>query len=383
MRAPSTPAPLKSWLIEPFSSDVTQSIERLRRAEDVRYVAVMPDVHLASEVCVGVALATSRLVYPAAVGSDIGCGIAAIAFDADAGMLADERSAARVLAGLYRAIPAMKHPRETAPTALPISLPSAALSGSRLQKLADRDGRYQLGTLGRGNHFVELQADEQDRLWLMVHSGSRGMGQAITAHHLRRAAEAGQTDRLIRFEASSPAGQAYLNDVEWAIAYAEQSRLAMIEAVEQLLAKLFDVQVDRASLIHSNHNHVRQETHGGDALWVHRKGALSAANGEQGVIPGSMGSASFHVTGRGAEESLCSSSHGAGRELSRGEAAQTISAKRFEREMQGVWFDHRHTKSLRDEAPSAYKNIHAVMRAQRELTRIDRQLRPILSYKGV
>jgi tRNA-splicing ligase RtcB len=383
MSPQSNAAPMKSWLIEPLPTDVAQSIERLRHADDVRYLAVMPDVHLASEVCLGVALATSRLVYPAAVGSDIGCGMAAIAFDADAEAIADERSAARVLAGLYRAIPAMKHSREVAPVELPPVLPSAALSDPRLQKLAGRDGRYQLGTLGRGNHFVELQADEQGRLWLMVHSGSRGMGQAITMHHLQRAKADGQTDRLVRFDAESPAGEAYLTDVAWAIAYAEQNRLAMIDAVGRLFGELFEVEVDRGTLIHSNHNHVRQESHDGQLLWVHRKGALSAEAGEPGVIPGSMGSASFHVSGRGEAASLCSSSHGAGRQLSRGEAAKVITARRVEQEMQGVWFDHRQTRSLRDEAPSAYKNIHAVMRAQRELTRIDRQLRPLLSYKGV
>jgi tRNA-splicing ligase RtcB len=252
-----------------------------------------------------------------------------------------------------------------------------------LQKLADRDGRYQLGTLGRGNHFVELQADEQDRLWLMIHSGSRGMGQAITAHHCKRARSEGQTDRLIHFDAETSAGRDYLTDVAWAITYAEQNRLAMIAGVERLLAELFGVQLDQETLIHANHNHVRWESCQGQDYWIHRKGALSAAEGEVGVIPGSMGSASFHVTGRGQASSLCSSSHGAGRELSRGEAAKRISARRVEQEMQGVWFDHRHAAALRDEAPSAYKDIQAVMRAQRQLTRIDRRLRPLLSFKGV
>jgi tRNA-splicing ligase RtcB len=374
---------VRSWLTKPLSSDVAQSIERLCRADDVRQVAVMPDVHLANEVCVGVAMATQRLVYPAAVGSDIGCGMAAIGFDADAGLLANERAAGRVLAGMYRLIPSIKHPREAVPETLPVCVQDAALSDPRLEKLKDRDGRFQFGTLGRGNHFVELQADEQDRLWLMVHSGSRGMGQAITAHHLKKAREEGQIDKLVRFDAESPAGQAYLNDVAWAVGYAEQNRLAIIAAVEQLLVELFDVVVDRESLIHSSHNHVRRESHEGQDYWVHRKGALSAASGEPGVIPGSMGSASFHVVGRGEESALTSSSHGAGREFSRGEASKKINVRRLEREMHGVWFDHRHAALLRDEAPSAYKDIHVVMRAQRELTRIERQLRPLLSYKGV
>jgi len=171
MKMQQAAARVRSWLIQPLSSDVAQSIERLCRADDVRHVAVMPDVHLANEVCVGVAMATQRLIYPAAVGSDIGCGMAAIGFDAGAGLLADERAAARVLGGMYRLIPALKHPCEAVPEKLPACVQDVPFSDPRLEKLKDRDGRFQLGTLGRGNHFVELQSDEQNRLWLMVHSG--------------------------------------------------------------------------------------------------------------------------------------------------------------------------------------------------------------------
>ena len=134
--------------------------------------------------------------------------------------------------------------------------------------------------------------------------------------------------------------------------------------------------------IHANHNHVRLETHGDRPLWVHRKGALSAQAGEAGVIPGSMGSASFHTLGRGLPDSLCSSSHGAGRALSRTEASQRIGERQLLAEMRGVWFDQRQAGQLRDEAPSAYKDICAVMRAQRDLTRIVRRLQPVLNYKG-
>lgn len=373
---------LHTWLTKPLPADVAQSIERLCRADDVQHVAVMPDIHLANEVCVGVAAATGHSIYPAAVGSDIGCGMAAIGFEASADFLANEKPAARLLAGMYRLIPAIKHQAETVPAELPEALQQAPLSDPRLERLKQRDGRYQFGTLGRGNHFVELQADEQDRLWLMVHSGSRGMGQAISGHHVRRARQAGLRDKLIRFDADSALGQAYLADAAWAIAYAEQNRLAIIGAVERLLGDLLGAAADRQSLIHSNHNHVRRELHGGRLYWVHRKGALSAAAGEPGVIPGSMGAASFHVAGRGEPDALCSSSHGAGRAFSRGEASKRISARRMEQEMQGVWFDHRRLTLLRDEAPSAYKDIHVVMRAQRDLTRVTRQLRPLLSYKG-
>jgi tRNA-splicing ligase RtcB len=156
----------------------------------------------------------------------------------------------------------------------------------------------------------------------------------------------------------------------------------MLSAVAEVLNDLFGVGLIDDSLIHVSHNHVRRETHGGIELWVHRKGSLSAQPGEPGIIPGSMGTASFHTLGRGLATALCSSSHGAGRALSRTAAIQTVGARQLLREMQGVWFDERKADKLRDEAPSAYKDIFAVMRAQRELTKTVRQLRPVLSFKG-
>jgi tRNA-splicing ligase RtcB len=215
----------------------------------------------------------------------------------------------------------------------------------------------------------------------MVHSGLRAMGQAITAHHLRLAERA--NTGLLFLDADSPGGQAYLRDAGWACRYAEASRRAMMDGVAVLLAELFGVTADAESVIHCNHNHVRREMHYGAECWVHRKGAVSAREGEPGIIPGSMGTASFHVTGRGHADALCSSSHGAGRRLSRSEARQAIGADDLERQLRDVWFDHRLADRLRDEAPAAYKDIHAVMRAQRDLTRIVRRLRPLLNYKGV
>jgi tRNA-splicing ligase RtcB len=383
MTADPASAKLHMWLAEPLPRDVAQSLDRLAAAQDIQHIAVMPDVHLAREICVGTVIATRRRIYPAAIGGDIGCGMAAIRFDASADLLAAEQSAARLLSRLYERIPSLRQPRHALPAGLPDDLPAERLSDPRLAKLAQRDGRVQLGTLGRGNHFVEFQADEQQQLWLMVHSGSRAMGQAITAHHLEWAATDASPSRLRFLDAETTAGQAYLADIDWALHYAAENRLAMVRAASQAIAELFGVATIPESLLHGHHNHVRRETHFGELLWVHRKGASPAAEGELGLIPGSMGAASFHVAGRGQEQSLRSSSHGAGRALSRTEAAHWISRKQLQRQMQGVWFDQRQTDRLRDEAPAAYKDIHAVMRAQRELVRIVRTLRPLLSYKGV
>jgi tRNA-splicing ligase RtcB (3'-phosphate/5'-hydroxy nucleic acid ligase) len=371
---------VSGWLCEPLPEDVGQSLLRLSEAEDVRQLAIMPDVHLAADVCIGTALATTETIYPSAVGSDIGCGMAAIGFAAGAELLSDEQAAANVLAGLYETVPANKH--RTAGAVDVSELPDpTALSESSLTKKALRTGRVQLGTLGRGNHFVELQSDTEGRLWLMVHSGSRGMGQQISRFHLEHVRPDEQS-RLPCFDADSREGQAYLNDVAWAVAYAAQNRMAMVRAVEALMQRQFGVAADWETLIHSDHNHVRSEEYDGKKLWVHRKGALPAAAGQAGIIPGSMGSSSFHVAGRGCIAALCSSSHGAGRSMSRRQAARTVRLRDLERQMRGVWFDRRQAEALRDEAPSAYKDIGRVMQAQKELTRIVRPVRPLLCYKG-
>jgi len=373
-------APLASlhlWTAEPLSADVRQSIEQLRHAGDVHHMAVMPDVHLSKEVCVGIALATTELIYPAAVGSDIGCGMATVAVETDSSLLSDEKNAARLLSTLYQHVPSNKHPT---PRELPTKLTENSLSDSRLNRLAQRDGRVQLGTLGRGNHFLEFQADEQGQLWVMVHSGSRAMGQAITEHHLRFCE---RRTKLACLDASTDVGQAYLTDVSWARNCAAENRLEMLRSVEGILGKEFSVGINWSSLIHSDHDHVQRETHFGQEYWVHRKGAQPADVGTAGIIPGSMGTSSVHVIGRGCPEALRSCSHGAGRRLSREAARHRISVRQFERHLRGIWFDHRRSHQLREEAPKAYKDLDDVLCAQRELIKITRRLRPLLSYKGI
>lgn len=371
---------VRCWLAEPMPHEATQSVERLSRAEDVHHVAVMPDVHLSGDVCIGIVVATKHLLYPAAVGNDIGCGMAAVRLKGDADALADEGAAGRLLAGLYRTAPSIRHPRPTLLDKLPEPLNEVVLSQPALEKRKSRDGRVEFATLGRGNHFIEFQADDEGCLWLMIHSGSRAMGQAIANHHFSRARQSALGFRFL--DADSDDGSAYLADLAWAYQYADQSRRAMAAAVSALVLDLFGIEADLDSFITCNHNHVRKETHRGQDFWVHRKGAISAHEDEQAIIPGSMGTASFHVAGRGCEEALCSSSHGAGRQMSRSEAFKRIPIREFCRQMKNVWYDRRLVGKIRDEAPSAYKDIHGVMRAQRELTRIVRILRPILSYKG-
>ena len=238
----------------------------------------------------------------------------------------------------------------------------------------------EFGTLGRGNHFLEVQRDEEEALWLLVHSGSRVMGPAIR-HHFEARAERDPSG-LAFLEAESELGRAYLDAVAWAARYARASRARMVDAAVALFGELFGIEADPGSRVEVDHNHVRRESHGGRELWVHRKGAMGLSAGERGVVPGSMGSESFHVEGRGHPEALDSSAHGAGRAFSRTEARKRIGQRQLLREAEGVWFDHRIADRLREEAPSAYKDIGAVMRAQRDLVRIVRRLRPVLVYKA-
>jgi len=372
-------AEILRWVTEPLSPEVEAALRRVAACPDVARIAVMPDVHLAGDVCVGSVIATHQTLLPGAIGGDIGCGVATVRFDGDASWLDDRHRAAHVLAGIGRAVPAIRHRSRDAP-ALPAHLEDQPLSHPRLRALAVGTGRLELGTLGRGNHFVELQTDDHDRLWLMVHSGSRAIGQAIRDHHEARAAPVGT---LAGLDVRSPDGLAYVADLAWALAYADENRRALLAAVSAVLAEAAGVAPDPTSTVTCHHNFARAEVHDGTTYWVHRKGAISAALDEPGLIPGSMGTASYHVAGRGHGPALCSSSHGAGRRFSRGAARRQISAGSVEKQLVGVWFDHRLVDGLRDEAPAAYRDIGRVMQAQRELTRIVCKVRPRLVYKGV
>ncbi len=380
MREQKLPDHVSCWLAGPLPSDCRVALQRLATADDVVHVAVMPDVHLVEEVCNGVAVATTDLIYPQAVGGDIGCGIVAVAAESSAELLQNEAISRQILDSLAERIPGNRHPAVTAAAELPEELSKERLSNDRLTKLAERDGRVQLGTLGRGNHFVELQRDDESRLWVMIHSGSRGIGQAISQWHLDRARQASRR-RLACVSASSDSGQDFLHDMAWARRYASANRRAMLRAVEDVLCDVMGCRMDWSSLIESDHDHLIREQHFGRKVWVHRKGTQPASLDQPGLIPGSMGTRSYLVRGRGSEKSLTSSSHGAGRALPRTIARQQIGQRQLLREMNGVWFDDHRSDQLRDEAPSAYKDVQTVMRAQRDLTAIVCELRPVLVYK--
>jgi tRNA-splicing ligase RtcB len=261
-----------------MDQDVSEAIDRLRHAPDVQRIAVMPDVHLAEDVCIGVVVATSHLIYPQAVGGDIGCGMLAVGLDVEAAALDDPKVAGLVLTELGRAVPARRRNRRAA-VPQPEALATDTLSDAGLEAVRRHAGAIEFATLGSGNHFIELQADEEDGLWLMVHSGSRALGQAIRDHHQARAQSVGHGLRAL--DANSDAGAAYLHDASCARRFADASRRAVAAEVGGVLARTLGAHVRWETVITTD-NHVSLESHGGRNLLVHSsEGGADASSGAQ------------------------------------------------------------------------------------------------------
>jgi tRNA-splicing ligase RtcB len=368
-------ATFKHWLSEKSSDTLKQQSQRLRNMKDVKHVRLMADAHVANEVCVGCVLATETLLYPTAVGGDIGCGMLAAAVDLDAADI-DAKKAEQIFTYFKLNIPILSQREAHFVDDL------ENLSSGALQQLASRSGSLQLGTLGRGNHFLELQRCQTSKqLWIMIHTGSRCMGPAIRDFHLAKATQ--KSGGLNYLECNTVLGKDYINDMLWARRYAEKNRLLILDKCKTLFKTLFSTTVDTEQLIHCDHNHIESISVGKKQYWVHRKGACSVKKDEYAVIPGSMGSDSFHVKGKGSLDSLYSSSHGAGRQMSRKMAHNTITPTHLKSQLTGVFYQPEKLAKLTEEAPSSYKNIDNVMAQQRKLLKAVRRLSPILSYKGV
>lgn len=371
------------WTCGRLEDALERQIDRVAGQEDVTRVAVMPDVHQGRKVPNGIAVATRRLVYPDLVGADIGCGIAAIRFRA----AADDLGRAvleEILGQLPVAVPTLKQspPRAAANRAAVEAI--GDLSCARLARAAARDGVYQLGTLGRGNHFLELARGDDGALWAVVHTGSRAMGQEITSHHLADVSPArgeATTGPLPCLDLDTPAGRAYFADMEWACRYAAANRTVILNAVADLLEQGPGVDVDPGSFVESPHNTAAIEEHLGKPAVVHRKSANHAAAGCPGIVAGSMATGSRLTVGLGHAGALASSAHGAGRVMSRSEAAKRVTARDLEPRMRGIVFRRDIAGRLRDEAPQAYRDLHEVMQAQRDLVRTTTVLVPVLNDK--
>lgn len=369
------------WLADSLAPEAGKALLRLLSLPDLARMAVMPDVHPSVDVCVGCVLGTSELVFPEAIGGDIGCGMATVRLKGIAASEVRVREAEAILREFERRVDVMRRPAWREPEE--VEMPDAGtLRASGLAKLASREGRAQLGTLGRGNHFVELQHDDEESLWIMVHSGSRAMGQAIAGQYVGAARREGAGAGLASLKLGTRAGEDYVADQAWCVAYARANRVNLLGRAAGAVREICGGRADWPTLLDVPHNLVRVERFGDSQLIVHRKGAAPAGLGQAGLIPGSAGTFSVHVEGRGNEESMCSSSHGAGRLLSRSAAKQALSVGDVRRQMGKVAFDRRREHWLRDEAPGVYRDLRRVLEAQRDLVVIRRTLKPLVSFKS-
>lgn len=383
---PGLRVPIKTWL--PPAEIEAPAMEQLRHAArhpDVgSHVAVMPDCHVGYGVTIGCVFPTEGAIIPAAVGVDIGCGMCAVATGRD---YRPKRMDGRYWSGWAERV------RSSVPTGFGTHRRpqrwdglEARLRAETLQPLLRSKAAVQLGTLGGGNHFLEAQVDEHDELWLMVHSGSRHTGLRIAdhyTHHARdlAAARGGEVPpELGSLPLESEAGRDYSHDMAWATDFALESRYRMLEAMLAALGVEPDEVGGRDGFINIHHNFARIEAHGGREVVVHRKGATSAREGELGIIPGSMGSASYIVRGRGNPESLASCSHGAGRRMGRKQAKRAITPAAFAAALVGTYT--RPSAGYLDEAPQAYKDVTQVVARQTDLIEVIRTLRPIVTVKG-
>ena len=358
------------------------------------HVAAMPDVHAGIGATVGSVIATKGAVIPAAVGVDIGCGMIAARTSLAAADL-NEKVLKRVFDQISRDVPVgrdqHKDGRGLAHAAAPFRRELKAITDAhpQLEKRYKRtqSWAHQMGTLGGGNHFIEVCVDEADGVWVMLHSGSRGIGNAIGTYFIelaRRDMEAhiaNLPDRdLAYFREGTAHFDEYVRAVHWAQEYALANRAAMMELVLAALRKHLPPFEVVAQAVNCHHNYVERERHYGKDVWVTRKGAIRAGEGELGIIPGSMGAKSYIVRGRGAAESFESCAHGAGRRMSRSAAQKKFTAADVVQQTEGIIC--RKDSGVVDEIPAAYKPIDEVMENQSDLVEVVHTLKQVLCVKG-
>ncbi|MDI3331192.1 MAG: RtcB family protein [Micrococcus sp.] len=366
-----------------------QAIDTARLPFIHPHVALMPDAHLGKGATVGSVIPTLGTIIPAAVGVDIGCGMIAVRTQFSAADLPKDRAAVR--RAIERAIPlsAGHYNKKISPTAAP-----------RLDELVDRavaagfdpatyaaNWDLQLGSLGSGNHFIEVSLDEQDRVWTFLHSGSRGVGNRIAQHHIQVAAAQARRSGaslphpdLAYLEEGTEEFDRYIRELRWAQHFALLNREEMMDRVLRQVSEWAGTEVQEQERINCHHNFTESEYHFGRQVWVSRKGAIRATAGEPGLIPGSMGTASYVVTGKGNALSLNSSPHGAGRTYSRKKARRTFTLAQLREAMAGI--EYRDTEAFLDEIPAAYKPIDQVMADSADLVSVRHTLRQIVNVKG-
>ncbi len=362
------------------------------------HVALMPDAHWGMGSTVGSVIPTVGCVMPAAVGVDIGCGMAAVRTHLTAGDVRERgdlpalriaiQDRVPVSPGVYR--PELSGTARERVAALEAAAAEQDVEPDRYSGRGPAaDWRLQLGTLGGGNHFIELCYDEADRVWVFLHSGSRGVGNRIAKHHVavaQRLCERWHVRLPHRDLAFLPEGDdafwPYIRDLRWAQAFALENRSEMLDQVVAALEHWSDGPVRTEEKVLCHHNYTEQERHFGRDVWLTRKGAINAEEGRWGLIPGSMGTRSYIVTGKGDRASFHSAPHGAGRSFSRTEARRRFSAADLADAMTGIEWRAEEAEAFVDEIPGAYKDVDVVMADAVDLVEVRHTLRQFLNVKG-
>jgi tRNA-splicing ligase RtcB len=384
-----------SWAVELEDQAREQALRASRLPFVAGYIALMPDAHWGMGATIGSVIPTLGALVPSAVGVDIGCGMVAARLDVGIDVVVDrqteilERIAETIPAGLgkWRAPDDRRDEAETRLAAA--GLTTIGLSEPpnerNTEKIPD-----QLGTLGSGNHFIELCADEDDQAWVVLHSGSRGFGNSLAQTHIEKAKgvmhsyfiELEDPDLAYLVE-GTPEFEAYVNDLLWAQRYALANREWMGDLVVAAVSHSIDDEATADWVINCHHNYAEMEHHHGKNVWITRKGAIRAREGDWGVIPGSMGTGAVVVRGKGNPASFTSAAHGAGRRMSRTQARKTLTTESL-RDLMGdrAWLSDNATDLL-DEHPDSYKDLGEVMAAQSELVDPVHELRTVINYKGL
>lgn len=380
---------LVSWASEIDEGTIEQATKASRLSVVYNHVALMPDAHVGRGATVGSVIPTKDAIIPSAVGVDIGCGMIAVETSLTMNDLNPHLDGQRLIDAFEVAVPAGvgKGHLEVSPEAikwLARNQPFTELTDKQTETTLS-----QFGSLGSGNHFLEICEDERNVVWVVLHSGSRGIGNQLATKHIERAKKEWDHDLypledpdLAYFEQGSAGFNAYIDDMLWAQDYALANREQMMDNALRVFFELNGqgCEVDR---INCHHNFSRLELHRENLnLWITRKGAISADVGERGIIPGSMGTRSYIVEGLGDHHSWKSCSHGAGRRLSRNQAKKTLSIESLNEAMEGKVWQHDKAAELLDEHPSSYKDIDAVMADQEDLVKVLHALRQFLNYKG-
>lgn len=395
-------SPLKLWNRGVVFEDAAiQQMKNVAKLPFIhKHVAAMPDCHWGLGATVGSVIATKGAIVPAAVGVDIGCGMCAWRISVKADQLPDSLAAIR--AGIERAVPHGRTNNGGAGDRGAWGEPPDDINDrwtilwDRYRKIVAKHPKAQafntgnhLGTLGTGNHFIEVCLDENDDVWVMLHSGSRGPGNKIGSYFIERAKEEMRRWHIDKFLPDQDLAYLvehtellddYVEAVGWAQEFAWQNRLAMMEATIEALRKHLPPFVVTEEAINCHHNYIAKEHHHGANVWITRKGAVRAREGDLGIIPGSMGTGSFIVRGLGNPDSFCSCSHGAGRAMSRGQAKKLISVEDHIKATEGI--ECRKDADVIDESPAAYKDVGAVIAAQTDLIEVVHRLRQIVNVKG-